>query len=64
MDLFKLNISLGDTVIYRDKKYKVLGYATSVDDDGFPMIEIAWNDYSISKTGYLAVSKRLLTVEE
>jgi hypothetical protein len=50
-------MEIGDEVIYKDRRYEVLGYAASEDDQGNKLIEIAWDDYNISPTGYLAVKK-------
>lgn len=48
-------IEIGETVLYRGESFKVLGYAASEDINGDKLIEIAWNNYQISPTGYLAV---------
>lgn len=46
---------VGDTVLYNGRPYKALGYAAKCDANGTPYIEIAWNDYSLSLSGYMAV---------
>lgn len=55
-------IGIGWTVEYEGRQFEVLGYAASTDDDGAKLIEIAWNDYSVSPTGYLAVPRKHLKV--
>jgi hypothetical protein len=55
-------IVVGSTVEYQGKEYTVLGYAASEDDKGRKLIEIAWNDYAVSPTGYLAVPRDELRV--
>lgn len=50
-------IRVGDRVIYQGETYEVLGFAASEDSEGNKLIEIAWNDYELSPTGYLAVPK-------
>jgi len=61
-------IDIGDKVNCDGKEYTVLGFAASEDDDGFPLIEIAWNDQDASPTGYLAVPRsdliKMVKVEE
>ena len=52
--------SIGSKVVYEKKVYNVLGYAASKDEDKNNLIEIAWNDYELSPTGYLAVAVSLL----
>jgi hypothetical protein len=51
---------IGSTVNYKGKEFKVLGYAARVDENQNKWIEIAWNNYNVSPSGYLAVPLRLL----
>lgn len=55
-------MSIGQKVIYRGREYTVLGYAASNDELGLKLIEIAWSDYSLSATGYLAVARSQLRI--
>lgn len=55
-------MNIGDTVLYEGKQYEVLGFAATEDNNRFPMVEIAWDNYEISSTGYLAVSRDFLEV--
>lgn len=55
-------IGIGWDVEYEGRKYTVLGYAASTDEDGARLIEIAWSDYTASPTGYLAVPRKDLKV--
>lgn len=55
-------IGIGWTVEYEGRQYTTLGYAASEDDDGAKLIEIAWNDYTASPTGYLAVPRKDLKI--
>lgn len=55
-------IGIGWKVEYEGREHEVLGYAASVDEDGARLIEIAWSDYSVSPTGYLAVPRKNLKV--
>lgn len=53
-------VSIGDDVVYGLSEYKVLGFAASLDEHGRPLVELAWDNYGVSPTGYLAVDRRLL----
>ena len=55
-------IGIGWEVEFEGKKFTVLGYAAAEDEDGTKMIEIAWDDFSVSPTGYLAVPRKSLKV--
>lgn len=57
----KPKFEVGDKVVWLGEKYKVLGYAASKNAKGVPLIEIAWNNYRISPTGYLAVPEAELS---
>ncbi len=57
-------IAIGWEVEYEGKKYTVLGYTASEDEDGAKLIEIAWDDYNVSPTGYLAVPRKDLKVTD
>jgi hypothetical protein len=52
-----MKLEIGQSVIFEDRKFTILGFAASKDINGNPLIEIAWNDFSVSPTGYLAVSE-------
>lgn len=49
-----MKFNVGDTVTWLGEEYEVLGYAASRDANGTPLIEIAWDNYAVSPTGYLA----------
>lgn len=51
----KNSISIGQKVVFEDKAYEVLGYAARTDELGVPFLELAWTDYTVSPSGYLAV---------
>ena len=55
-------MEIGWRVEYQGKSYRVLGFAASEDDNGQKLVEIAWNDYGASPTGYLAVPRDELKV--
>lgn len=51
---------VGDKVEYKGDHFIVLGFAASEDEKGKKLIEISWNDYGHSPTGYLAVPEKML----
>lgn len=51
------DIKVGEVVYFEGKKYTVLGFAQTPDKDGRPFIELTWNDFLVSPTGYLAVPR-------
>jgi len=51
-----VNFNIGDKVEFKRKEYRVLGFAAATDGAGHRLIEIAWNDFELSHTGYFAVS--------
>lgn len=53
-------LKIGEPVRYKGKVYSVLGFAASTDSKGRKLIEIAWNDFDASITGYLAVERAAL----
>ena len=53
---------IGQLIVFEGKTYKILGYSSSIDDDGDPLLEIAWDDYRLSPTGYIAVNKKDVVV--
>lgn len=56
----KKRLKIGEAVRYKGKVYTVLGFSASVDSKGRKLVEIAWNDYNASITGYLAVERAAL----
>ena len=48
-------IEIGDNVLYGRDTFKVLGFAASEDSSGKKLVELTWNNYNVSPTGYLAV---------
>lgn len=57
-------MKVGQDVIYEGKEYKVCGFAASEDNQGQKLVEIAWDNYAASPTGYLAVPRANLYVLE
>jgi len=48
-------MNVGNIVKYKNKNFQILGYAASEDGHGNKLVEIAWDNYEVSTTGYLAV---------
>jgi len=59
-----MSIAIGDKVFYKGEVYEVLGFSASEDVNGNKMVEIAWSDYKLSPTGYLAIAKSELQTLE
>lgn len=62
-DEWRKQLRRGDLVEYEGNILPVLGYAASLDSNGNPMVEIAWNNKVLSPiSGYLAVSRTELNL--
>jgi len=54
------DLKVGDIVIFRGVRYPVLGFAASEDLNGKKLVEIAWDNYELSPSGYLAIPRAYL----